>query len=138
VLTAAGLSMNPTPNVDHRAVLIIPSLGSSELNDSPLFKVALSQSSGRYVADMVMDYEFQTAIALTYVTLTQDELLQILPYATQKGISSTPLMSLVLENGTGNLLIQAQYLDEVNALIAGKPLQSATYIYSIFNNVVPK
>jgi len=138
VLTAAGISMNPTPNVDHRAVLVIPSLGSSEINDSPLFKVALSQSSGRYVADLVMGYEYQTAIALTYVTLTQEELIQILPYTTQKGISSTPLMSLVLENSTGNLLIQAQYADEVNAIIAGKTLQSASDIYSIFNGVNPK
>jgi len=138
VLNSAGISMTPTPNITLRAVLVIPSLGSSEVNDSPLFKVALSQSSGRYIGDLFMGSETQTEISLTYVTLTQEELLQILPYASQKGISSTPLMSLVLENSIGNLLIQAQYADEVNAIITGKTLETASDIYSIFNGFNPK
>ena len=138
VLNAAGISMTPTPNLELRAVLLIPSLGSSLVNDNPLFKVALSQSSNRYAADLFIGTETQTAVTLTYVTLTSEELLQILPYVTQKGISSTPLMSLILENGVGNLLIQAQYADEVNAIITGKPLQTSSDIYTIFYGVNPK
>ena len=133
VLTSAGIIKPAASEIVTRAVLVIPSQSSVQSSSNPFFKVALGQATGRFAADVYRSTGNQTADQLTYVTLTHDEMIQILSYVSQKGISQDPLMNLVLENSSGNLLVQAQYTDEVNAIIAGKPRLSAMDIYSLFN-----
>jgi hypothetical protein len=137
-LTRAGIIKPAANEIETRAVLVIPSSSSSELNDSPIFKVAMAQSSGRYSGDLFQGSESKTGTMLTYVNLTHDEMIQVLSYVSQKGISQEPLMTLVLENIMGNLLVQAQYADEVNAIIAGKPRLTAMNTYSLFNTTPTK
>ncbi len=137
-LTNAGIIKPATSEIEIRSVLVIPSSSSSDFNNSPFFKVALGQSSGRYSGDLFQGSETKAADMLTYVNLTHDEMIQILSYVSQKGISQEPLMNLVLENRVGNLLVQAQYADEVNAIIAGKPRLTAMNTYSLFNTTPTK
>lgn len=137
-LTKAGIIKPATNEIETRAVLVIPGSSSTLVNDSPFFKVALGQSTGRYPGDLFQSTDTPTGNRLTYVNLTHDEMIQILAYVSQKGISQEPLMNLVLENGLGNLLVQAQYADEVSAIIAGKAQLSAMDTYSLFNAIPSK
>jgi len=139
VLNAAGIELNPVSDVAlPRAVLVIPSPSSASINNSVLFRLALSQSSGRYPSDIYYGSNASTPVSMTYVTLTEEELKMILPYVSQKGISAEPLMNLVMESQSGNLLVQAQYVDEVTAIIAAKERLTSQDLYSVFNVLATK
>jgi hypothetical protein len=140
VLTATGVNLNPAPEIElPKAALLIPGESPSALIvDYPLFKVAMPQSSQRYTYDLLTYYNESQPLTFTYVNLTDDQLVQIMPYVTQKGISDSPLLALVLENGAGNLLIQAQYEDEVMAIITANARMNATDLYSIFASSITK
>lgn len=134
VLTATGVNLNPAPETELRsAVLILPEESTpSTIVDTPMFKVAMAQSSQRYTYDLESYQDEAQAYTYTYVNLSNDQLLQILPYVTQRGISETPLMALVFDNGTGNLLVQAQYTDEVLSIISANPRRSVVNLYNLF------
>jgi len=134
VLTATGVNLNPAPETELRsAVLILPEESTpSTIVDTPMFKVAMAQSSQRYTYDLESYQDEAQAYTYTYVNLSDDQLLQILPYVTQRGISETPLMALVFDNGTGNLLVQAQYTDEVLSIISANPRRSVVNLYNLF------
>jgi len=134
-LTATGVNLNPAPDAATtlRAALLLPNESPSELiRDFPIFKVAMPQSSQRYTYDLLSTSDQVQSLSFSYVKLSDAQLIHIMPYVAQKGISTTPLLSLVLENGAGNLLVQAQYTDEVLAIIDGNPRFTATDLYSIF------
>lgn len=134
VLTATGVNLNPAPETALRsAVLILPEESSpATIVDIPMFRVAMPQSSQRYTFDLESSYEESQPNTYTYVNLSDDQLIQILPYITQRGISETPLISLVFNNGSGNLLIQAQYTDEVLAIISENQRKSVVNLYNLF------
>jgi len=138
VLTSAGIIKPANSVIDTRAVLVIPNVNNPLVSSNPFFKVALGQATGRFAVDVYRSTEDQSSLLLTYVTLTRDEMVQILGYVSHKGLSQTPLMNLVLENGSGNLLVQAQYADEVTAIIEGKPRLTAMDIYSLFTTTPSK
>ncbi|TXT19595.1 MAG: hypothetical protein FD133_229 [Erysipelotrichaceae bacterium] len=141
LLESTGLVLNPTPDSTYvwpKAALLLPNESTNPLvKDSALFKIAMSGSSMKSVQEMFYyNYEVSTPIPVTYVELTNDQLVAILPYVSQKGISDVPLMSLALQNGYGNLLVQAQYTDEVLAIIAGNQRKTSTEIYTIFDAMI--
>jgi ABC-2 type transport system permease protein len=140
VLTATGVNLNPAPETAlPRATLILPAESPSALiTDYPLFKVAMAQSSQRYTYDLLSNSGESMPLTFAYVNLSDEQLLQILPYVAQKGISETPLMTLVMENGVGNFLVQAQYTDEVLAIITANPRKTSTDLYSLFGDVITK
>ena len=134
-LASIGIVLNPVLPSIPSAALLIPSSTTA----NPLFQVAMSASSSVYGYDLWNNTkEGSNPQSLSYVLLTEEDVKAILPYVTQSGISDTPLMALSFSSLPGNLLIQAQYADEVNAIIAGKPVLQTNDIYTIFNGVSPK
>ena len=134
-LEAAGINLYASPaTVLPSAVLLLPSESSNVLiGDSLMFKVAMARSSLRSIADL-QNYSMQNTqpMTVTYVNLTSDQLKAILPYVTQKGYSSEPLMNLALEGIQGNYLIQAQYVQQVKTIIASNQRLSTNDLYNIF------
>jgi hypothetical protein len=137
-LTSIGVDMNPVLPPLPAAALLIPLSASNTVVSSPIFQLGVSPAYSMYNADLWNNFNTSTPRTLSYVMLTEDEAKAILPYVSQSGMSDVPLMSLAFANMQGNLLIQAQYMDEVNAIIAGKPVLTTTDIYSIFTGVNPK
>jgi hypothetical protein len=140
LLESIGLVLNPTPDSSYvwpKAALLLPNESTSPfIKDSALFKLAMSGSSMQSVQEMFYyNYEVSTPLPITYVELTNDQLIAVLPYVSQKGISDVPLMSLALQNGYGNLLVQAQYADEVLAIIAENPRKTSTELYTLFGSM---
>ncbi len=140
-LESKGVQLTPNPELITewpKAALLLPNESTSPLlKDSALFKVAMSGSSMKSVQEMFYyNYETSSPYPFTYVELTNAQLLALLPYVSQKGVSSVPLMSLALQNGYGNLLVQAQYTDEVLAIIAENPRKTSTELYTIFDSMI--
>ena len=136
LLSASGINLTPEPNLAYplSAALLLPDAGTdAALKVGGLFRVALSSSSQMQQYSLISN-NGSTPYTFSYVLLSQDQLKAILPYVTQKGISNTPLMALTISGANGNLLVQAQYADEVNAIIAGNTVKSGQDLYSIFMN----
>jgi hypothetical protein len=80
----------------------------------------------------------------TYVELTEEQLLAILPFTTNVGISTEPLLSLMIGESLtytteymfkGNTLILPNYMDEVLALIKDNPRFTMTDPYSLVQKI---
>jgi len=75
----------------------------------------------------------------TYVDLTEEQFLAILPYTTNVGVSEKPLLSLMVGESItytteytfrGNTLILPEYMDQVLEIIKDNPRQTITDPYS--------
>lgn len=138
-LSSTGITLDPAANTPlPSAILLIPLTATNTVISGPIFQVAMPQSTYVYGYDLWNTYNESSPIPVTYVVLTDEDVKLILPYVTQSGMSDQPLMTLVFNGIQGNLLIQAQYADEVNAIIEGKTRQLGIDLYAIFEGSTPK
>jgi hypothetical protein len=116
-----------------KPIIFIP---SENATDDYKYYTALGMNSLNYGFG---EYNKEGVFKATYVELTEEQLLAILPYTSNAGLSDKPLIRLMIGelltytteyNFRGNYLIQPEYMDEVLELVKDNPRKVITDPYA--------